>query len=55
MPGIFGKMFDFNSDGKLDPGEFASELYLLDMLTDDEENCDNNDLFTFDEFDDDDD
>lgn len=33
MAGIFGKMFDFNKNGKLDAGETAAELLFLDMIT----------------------
>ena len=32
MEGIFGKMFDFNGDGELDPFEQAAELDFLEEM-----------------------
>ena len=41
--GIFGDMFDFNSDGNLDAFEQGLEFMLLDELTKDESNGSDND------------
>lgn len=41
MWGIFGELFDFNDDGKLDSFERASELALLEeMLKEEREDSD---------------
>lgn len=53
MFGIFGKMFDFNGDGKLDMVERASELAFLNMLI--EEEAEENEYDDEDEDDNDDD
>ena len=37
MFGIFGNMFDFNDDGRMDAFETAAELSFLDMMNDEEE------------------
>lgn len=44
--GLFGGMFDFNRDGKLDAIERAAEVAFLNSMMNDEENdstCDNED------------
>lgn len=40
MQGIFGKMFDFNKNGKSDAGEMAAELLFLDMISQRENDAD---------------
>jgi|LSQX01.1.fsa_nt_gb hypothetical protein len=41
MKGIFGDLFDFNSDGELDSFERATECMFLDeLLSDEDENED---------------
>jgi hypothetical protein len=52
MQGIFGKMFDFNKNGKSDAGEMAAELLYLDKLSQSAED-DDDDPFTAYEYDDD--
>ena len=37
MFGIFGNMFDFNDDGRMDAFETAAGLSFLDMMNDEEE------------------
>ncbi len=49
MKGIFGDLFDFNHNGKLDPTEQAMEFALLQTIIDEEEN---DDEFTVDELND---
>ena len=51
-PGILGKMFDFNNDGKVDIFEAAAEYqYLNSIMSEDEET---DEYAKFDDFDDDD-
>ena len=38
MKGIFGDLFDFNHNGKLEPTEQAMEFALLQTIIDEEEN-----------------
>lgn len=43
MNGLFGKMFDLNRDGKLDPMERAMDYMLFnEMLQEEEEECEEN-------------
>ncbi len=49
MKGIFGDLFDFNNNGKLDPTEQAMEFALLQTIIDEEEN---GDAFSVDELND---
>ena len=43
--GIFGDMFDFNSDGNLDALEQGLEFMFLDEITKEESDDSNNDDF----------
>ena len=43
--GIFGDVFDFNNDGKLDAFEQGMEFMFLDQLTKEESDDSNNDDF----------
>lgn len=47
MPGIFGDLFDFDGDGKLDCVEQAAEFIMLDEMMKDE--APNDDGFSEDE------
>jgi len=50
MPGIFGNLFDFNRDGKLDALEHGIEFMALQQMMDaDKENEDDIDDLEFDE------
>lgn len=49
MKGIFGDLFDFNRNGKLEPTEQAMEFALLQTIIDEEEN---DDAFSVDELND---
>lgn len=49
--GIFGNLFDFNHNGKLEPTEQAMEFALLQTIINEEEN---DDEFTADELNDND-
>ena len=40
MKGIFGKLFDFNHNGKIDPAEQAMEFAVLDEMMQEEEEQD---------------
>ncbi len=51
MPGIFGDLFDFDGDGKLNCVEQAAELVTLERMTRDD--APSGDRFTDDEDDDD--
>ena len=48
MKGIFGDLFDFNHNGKLEPTEQAMEFALLQTIIDEEED----DAFSIDELND---
>lgn len=48
MSGIFGDLFDFNKDGKLDPMEEAMDFAMFMTLMDE----DNKDDYSIDELDD---
>ena len=37
MKGIFGNLFDFNRNGKIDPAEQAIEFAVLDEMMEEEE------------------
>jgi len=52
MPGIFGDLFDFDGDGKLDCVEQAAELITFEKMMNDN---DSDDDFSDDEFSDEDD
>jgi hypothetical protein len=54
MSGIFGKMFDFNQNGKLEAGELAAELLFFDTITKCTEDDESDDPMTACEEDDDD-
>ena len=42
--GIFGNMFDFNHNGKIDPAEQGLEFMFLEHLTEKEEEIDDLEL-----------
>ena len=48
--GIFGNLFDFNNDGKLDAFEKAAELgMLMEMIDSEEEDEDEDDILDCDD------
>ena len=54
MKGLFGNLFDFNRNGKIDPAEQAIEFAVLDEMTQEEEEAYSiEELDDFDLFDDD--
>ena len=54
MFGLFGDLFDFNHDGKLDGFERAAEFATFANILDDIESNDGDDDYIFDEDDEDD-